>query len=175
MRLRLLGAMVVVFVLGLAAALVSYRMEVHRITSNLRASTLENQARELLDAMRVGKDGSVQVHAPADWRAVYRSPSRRFVYTVFDAAHRPLGWSANLAAPLPYIPVDSRGTLGPVELIGAGAERRAIVAARGPGGTTVLVGRGDRDRDELVDSLFEEGSEQLTVIVPFAILALVLI
>jgi two-component system sensor histidine kinase QseC len=49
------------------------------------------------------------------------------------------------------------------------------VAARGPLGSTVLVGRGDHDRDELVDSLFEEASEQLTIIVPFALLGLVLI
>ncbi|MGH8296319.1 MAG: sensor histidine kinase [Steroidobacteraceae bacterium] len=175
MRLRLLGAMVVVFVFGLVASLLAYRTEVHKITSNLRATTLENQARELLDAMRLRADGSLEVRAPADWQAVYDNPSRRFVYTVFDAAHRPLAWSANLTSPLPYIPVDSRGTLGPVEFIGAGAARRAIVAAHGPRGTTVLVGRGDNDRDQLVDSLFEEGSEQLTVIVPFALLGLALI
>jgi signal transduction histidine kinase len=117
----------------------------------------------------------VQLQVPADWREVYADPSGLFVYTVFDAAHHPLAWSANLSSPLPYIPVDSGGKLGPVEFIGAGAERRAIVAARGPQGTTLLVGRGDRDRDELVDSLFEEGSEQLTIIVPFALLGLALI
>ncbi len=175
LRLRLLGAMMAVFVLGLVVSLLAYRTEVHGITRNLHATTLENQARELLDALRVGKDGAVEVHAPADWRAAYSQPSRHFVYTVFDAAHRPFARSANLSAPLPYIPVDSHGTLGPVEFIGAGKDRVAIVAAHGPRGTTVLVGRGDMDRDELVDSLFEEGSEQLTVIVPFAILALVLI
>jgi len=167
--------MVAVFALGLVASLLAYRTEVHNITGGLRASTLENQARELLDAMRVGPDGSLAVRPPANWQAVYGDPSRRFVYTVFDAAHRPLAWSANLGSPLPYIPVDSRHRLGPVEFIGVGATRRAIVAARGPQGTTLLVGRGDHDRDELVDSLFEEGSEQLTVIVPFAILALALI
>jgi two-component system sensor histidine kinase QseC len=167
--------MVAVFVLGLGASLLAYRTEVHDITSDLRTRTLENQARELLDVMRVGTDGTVAVRAPADWQQAYRNPSRRFVYTVFDAAHHPIARSANLEAPLPYIPVDSRGPLGPVEFIGAGAARRAIIAARGPRGTTVLVGRGDRDRDELVDSLFEEGSEQLTLIVPFALLGLALI
>ncbi|HZT04047.1 MAG TPA: HAMP domain-containing sensor histidine kinase [Steroidobacteraceae bacterium] len=175
LRVRLLGAMVVVFVLGLAAALLSYRTEVHRITRDLRTRTLDNQARELLDALSVREDGAVQVHTPADWQQVYRDPSRQFVYTMFDAAHRPLAWSANLDTPLPYIPVDSHGELGPVEFIGAGAARRAIVAARGPRGATLLVGRSNMDRDELVDSLFEEGSEQLTIIVPFALLGLVLI
>ena len=175
LRLRLLGAMVAVFALGLAAALFSYGTEVHRITSDLRTRTLENQARELLEAVRVGADGTLQVRAPEDWRQVYASSSRRFVFTVFDAARRPIAWSANLSSPLPYIPVDSGGRVGPVEFIGAGAARRAIVAARGPQGATVLVGRSDMDRDELVDSLFEEGSEQLTVIVPFALLGLALI
>jgi two-component system, OmpR family, sensor histidine kinase TctE len=167
--------MVAVFVLGLAAALLSYRTEVHKITRDLRTRTLENQARELLDAVRVGNGGALEVHAPDDWQQVYGSPARQFVYTVFDVAHRPVAWSSNLTSPLPYIPVDSRGTLGPVEFLGAGTARRAIIAARGPQGTTVLVGRRDMDRDELVDSLFEEGSEQLTVIVPFVLLGLVLI
>jgi two-component system, OmpR family, sensor histidine kinase TctE len=167
--------MVAVFALGLAAAIFSYGTEVHRITSDLRTRTLENQARELLEAVRVGADGRLQVRAPEDWRQVYASSSRRFVFTVFDAARHPIAWSANLSSPLPYIPVDSGGRLGPVEFIGAGAARRAIVAARGAQGATVLVGRSDMDRDELVDSLFEEGSEQLTVIVPFALLGLALI
>ena len=175
LRLRLLGAMVVVFALGLGAAALSYRTEVYDITSDLRTRTLENQARELLESVRTGPGGALQVRPPEDWRQVYSSPSRRFVFTVFDAAHRPIAWSVNLGAPLPYVPVDSGGSLGPVEFIGAGAARRAIVAARGPLNSTVIVGRGDHDRDELVDSLFEEGSEQLTVIVPFALLGLVLI
>ncbi|MDE2449961.1 MAG: HAMP domain-containing histidine kinase [Gammaproteobacteria bacterium] len=175
LRLRLLGAMIAVFALGLGAAILSYRTEVHKITSDLRASTLENQARELLEAIRVGGNGALEVDTPADWQQVYRSPSRQFVYTVFDAAHRPLAWSANLESPLPFIPVDSTHTLGPVEFIGAGPARRAIIAARGPRGATVLVARSDMHRDALVDSLFEEGSEQLTIIAPFALLALALI
>ena len=175
LRLRLLGAMVAVFALGLGAALLSYRTEVHKITRDLREHTLENQARELLEALRVRADGSLEVRVPADWQQVYSSPAQQFVYTVFDAARRPQAWSGNLASPLPYIPVDSHGRLGPVEFIGAGAGRRAIVAAHGPRGTTVLVGRSGMQRDELVDSLFEEGSEELTVIAPFALLGLVLV
>ncbi len=175
LRLRLLGAMVAVFALGVGAAILSYRTEVYDITGDLRTRTLENQARELSQAVQVSAGGTLQVRTPEDWRQVYSSPSRHFVFTVFDAAHQPIAWSANLAAPLPYIPVDSRGGMGPVEFIGAGPERRAIVAAHGPQGSTVLVGRGDHDRDELVDSLFEEGSEQLTVIAPFALLGFVLI
>lgn len=175
LRLRLLGAMLAVFILGFGASLLAYRAEVYRITRDLRDRTLENQAHELLDGVRAGEDGSVQVSLPADWQQAYGNPSRQFVYTVFDGAHRPLAWSANLTAPLPYIPGHSHGKLGPIEFIGAGAARRAVIVARGPRHLTVLVGRSDMDPDKLVDSLFQEGSEQLTVIVPFALLALALI
>jgi signal transduction histidine kinase len=175
LMLRLLGGMVAVFALGLGAALLSYRTEVHKITRDLREHTLENQARELLEAMRVNAHGALEVRVPADWQEVYGSPSRQFVYTVFDASQQPRAWSRNLGSPLPYIPVDSHARLGPVEFIGAGASRRAVVAAHGPGGTTVLVGRSEMRRDELVDSLFEEGSEELTVVAPFALLGLVLV
>jgi two-component system, OmpR family, sensor histidine kinase TctE len=177
LRLRLLGAMLAVFVLGFGVSLLAYRTEVYKITRDLRERTLENQARELLDAIDVHDDGSLEVRLPADWQAAYGSPSRQFVYTVFDGTQHPLAWSANLATPLPYVPrrSHSHGTLGPIEFIGAGAARQAVIAARGPHHLTVLVGRGNMDPDTLVDSLFEEGSEQLTVIIPFALLGLALV
>ena len=177
LRLRLLGAMLGVFVLGFGVSILAYRTEVYKITRDLRERTLENQARELLAAIQVHDDGSLEVRLPADWRAAYGSPSRQFVYTVFDGSQRPIAWSANLATPLPYVPgrPRSRGTLGPVEFIGAGAARQAVIVARGPRQLSVLVGRGNMDPDTLVDSLFEEGSEQLTVIVPFALLGLALV
>jgi two-component system sensor histidine kinase QseC len=175
LRLRLLGAMLGVFVLGFGASLIAYRSEVYKITSDLRERTLQNQASELLDGMHAGKDGAPQVSLSADWQQAYGNPSRQFVYTVFDSAQHPLAWSANLATPLPYIPGHSHRRLGPVEFIGVGAARRAVIVARGPRHLTVLVGRSGMDPDKLVDSLFQEGSEQLTVIVPFALLALALI
>jgi two-component system sensor histidine kinase QseC len=175
LRLRLLGALLAVFVLGFGASLLAYRSEVYKITRDLRERTLENQAHELLDGVHAGEDGSLQLNLPADWQQAYGNPSKQFVYTVFDDAHRPLAWSANLAAPLPYIPGHSHRKLGPIEFIGAGAARRAVIVARGPRDLTVLVGRSGMDSDQLVDSLFQEGSEQLTVIVPFALLALALI
>jgi two-component system sensor histidine kinase QseC len=175
LRLRLLGAMLAVFVLGFGASVLAYRSEVYDITRDLRERTLENQAYELLDGMHAGEDGALQVNLPPDWQQAYGNPSKQFVYTVFDDGHRPLAWSANLTTPLPYIPGHSHRKLGPIEFIGAGAARRAVIVARGPRHLTVLVGRSGMDPDKLVDSLFQEGSEQLTVIVPFALLALALI
>lgn len=177
LRLRLLGAMLAVFVLGFGVSILAYRTEVYKITRDLRERTLENQARELLGAMHMHDDGALEVRLPPDWRAAYGSASRQFVYTVFDGSQRPVAWSANLATPLPYVPrrSHSHGTLGRVELIGAGAAREAVIVARGPRDLTVLVGRGNMDPDTLVDSLFEEGSEQLTAIIPFALLGLALV
>jgi two-component system sensor histidine kinase QseC len=169
--------MLAVFVLGFGVSILAYRTEVYKITRDLRERTLENQARDLLGAMHLHDDGSLEVRLPADWQAAYGSASRQFVYTVFDGLQRPVAWSANLATPLPYVPRRSHPhrTLGPVELIGAGAARQAVIVARGPRELTVLVGRGNVDPDTLVDSLFEEGSEQLTAIIPFALLGLALV
>ena len=167
--------MLAVFILGFGASLLAYRAEVYRITRDLHERTLENQAHELLEGMQAGPDGSLRVSLPADWTQAYGNPSKQFIYTIFDGAHRPLAWSANLTTPLPFVPGPSHRRLGPIEFIGAGAARRAVLVARGPRHLTVLVGRGDMSSDELVDSLFQEGSEQLTVIAPFALLALALI
>ncbi len=171
LRLRLLGVMFALFALGLGASFASYRLEVHDVIAGLHASTLQNQARELLDALRVDS-GGVRLRLRKDWRGVYADPSRQFTFTVFGADHRPRLWSANLRRPLPYIPVDARGPVGPVEFIGVGSDKQPIVAARGPQGYSVVVARRDMSRDTLVDSLFEEDSEHVSVLIVFAVLAL---
>ena len=172
LRLRLLGVMFALFALGLGASFVSYRLEVHNIIDGLQARTLQNQARELVEALRFAPSGAVQLHLPQDWRGVYADPSRRFTYTVFAADHRALAWSANLKHPLPYIPVDAPGPVGPVEFIGVGAGKQPIVSARTARGGSVVVARRGMSRATLVDSLFEEDSEHVSVLIVFALLAL---
>ena len=175
LRLRLLGVMFALFTLGLGASFAEYRFEVHNIIEGLHARTLQNQARELVDALRSGRDGALALRLRADWRRVYADPSRQFTFTVFGPDHRPRAWSANLPGPLPYIPVAARGAVGPVEFIGVGADKQPIVAARAPGGDTVVVARRDMSRATLVDSLFEEDTEHISVLIVFALLALGLI
>ena len=172
LRLRLLGVMFALFALGLGASFVSYRLEVHNVIAGLRASTLQNQARELIEALRFDRAGVLEVRLPKDWAKVYADPSRRFTFTVFGADHRPIATSANLPQPLPYIPVDARGPVGPVEFIGVGAAKQPIVAARAPGGLSVVVARNRMSRGTLVDSLFAEDSEHVSVLIVFAVLAL---
>lgn len=175
LRGRLLGAMLALFAFGVGASLVSYRYEVSNIIGNLRAHTLEAQARELRAAMRIGADHEIKLHLPADWRQVYSDPSRQFSYTIFNAAHRPTAWSPNLADPLSYVPVGSSGPLGSIEFSGVGADQKAVLPARGPKGYAFVVARSHLAGDALADSLVEEESEQLLVLLPVALIALGLI
>lgn len=174
LRLRLLGVMFAVFALGLAASAASFRFEVHNIIGGLEARTLQNQARNLLDALDTSS-GSLRIELPDDWRRVYADDSRQFTYTVFDREHRPIAWSPNLAHPLEFIPVDRHHKIGPVEFTGVGAARRTVAAARGPKGYVVVVARKGLSRDTLIDSLFQEDSEHVSVLIPFALLGLALI
>ncbi len=172
LRLRLLGVMFALFTLGLGASFAEYRLEVHDVIAGLDARTLQNQARELIDALRIAPAGTPRLRLPGDWQRVYADPSRQFTFTVFGADHRARLWSANLTRPLPYIPVDARAAVGPVEFIGVGSGKQPIVAARAPGGYSVVVARRDMSRATLVDSLFEEDSEHVAVLIVFAVLAL---
>lgn len=175
LRLRLLGVMFALFALGLGASFMEYRLEVGSVIGGMHERTLQNQARELVDALRFAPGDALTVRLRADWRRVYSNPSRQFTYTVFGPDHRPRAWSANLSQPLPYIPVDARGPVGPVEFIGVGADKQPIVAARAAAGNTVVVARRGMSRATLVDSLFEEDTEHISVLVVFAALALALI
>lgn len=175
LRVRLLGGMLAVFALGLAASLASYRYQVNNIVKDVRGRTLEAQARELLAALHVGPDGRIELGLSENWQQVYADPSRQFSYTIFDQAHQPIARSRNLAAPLPYVAVAGTSPLGPVEFVGVGSRRRAVLAAKSPEGYVLVIARSGSDPDILIDSLFEEDSENLLVLAPLAILAPLLI
>lgn len=175
LRGRLLGAMLAVFALGLAASLISYRFEVHNLVEDLHARTIQAQARELLSTLQVQEDGRISFELPADWQKVYDDPSQQFAYTLYDRGHQPIAQSPNLNAPLPYVGLPSSQPYSRIDFSGVGSHQRAILAARAPGGDVLVVARGDLTRDTLVDSLFEEDSEHLLVLVPFALAALALI
>ncbi|MGH8328622.1 MAG: hypothetical protein ACRET2_17880, partial [Steroidobacteraceae bacterium] len=154
------------------ASLAAYRLEVGKLDGALRTRTLQEQAREFLAGMRVHNDGTVEFDVPSAWRQAYADASGRFAYTLYDAARHPIAFSPNLIAPLPFSAVPSGKPYAPIGFIGAGPKQRAVIAARAPKGYVLVVARRDIGRKTLVDSLFEEASEQLLVLVPFAILAL---
>lgn len=178
LRGRLLGAMIAVFALGLAASLASYRFEFHNIVSDLRQRTLQAQARVLAGAIHRRADGRLELALPDDWRAAYADPSRTFDYAIYDASsQQPIAWSPNLASSPPLPAAALRGPEGAerLALVGAGRAERAVLATRAPGGYILVVSRGDLSRDTLIDSLFEESGEHLAVLAPVALLALGLI
>lgn len=174
LRWRLLGPMVVLFGLGVAVSLLAYRGEVSRLGGDLWNGTLQEQAQEFVSGLNSRTDGSTQIDLPPSWRSAYSDPRGDFSYTLFDAAGRPVARSSNLNGPLPFSPVAIGQAFSPIHIIGVGRDRLAIVATRTPDGGVVVVARRDVGREKLVDSLFQEGYEQLLLLVPFCALALVL-
>ncbi len=78
LRWRLMAAMLIVLGLGFgASALFSYG-ETYGTLKELRKRTLQDQARELVEAMRFTRDGRVEVALPQDWENAYRSPDQSF-------------------------------------------------------------------------------------------------
>ena len=174
LRQRLLAAMVLLFGLGVATSLVSYFSEVGRLSGNLWNDTLQEQAREFLYGLHMRADGAAQIDLSPAWKNAYADPKGDFAYTLFDAAGRPLARSPNLATPLPLVPVPQDKIFAPIVLAGVGPDRRAVIATRTPDGGVLIVARRDIGRKKLVDSLFQEASEQLLVLVPFAAVAVIL-
>jgi len=175
LRYRLLGALLAVFAVGLIAALASYRFAVHNLVADLRARSLQAQARAVIAALHVNGDGRVSLSLPPDWARAYGDPSQQFSYTLFDAAGAPLTSSANLSAPLPDMAATVGGGVGHVVLFGAAPHQQVVLTTAAPAGRWLTVARRDIASDTLVDSLFEEGSEHLLVLAPIALLALGLI
>lgn len=175
LRWRLLGAMALVFALGVLASLMSYRHEVRSHGNDLRNRTLQEQVRELLVALHVDVDGLPHAGLAPDWQQAYADPSGAFAYTLFDRSGRSVARSANLPMPLPDLTVSEGRAFSPIALVGVGAAERAVIAERAPAGDVLVVARRQADFNRLIDSLFQEDSEQLFVLVPFAILALGLI
>ncbi|MGH6988715.1 MAG: sensor histidine kinase [Stellaceae bacterium] len=175
LRGRLLVVMTAIFTLGVGATLVSYRLEVHGLVRDIRLQTIQAQADAVLKAIEPRPDGTVAMALPPDWRKAYGDPSRLYAYTVFDPAGQPVARSPNLAKPLAAVALSPSRSLVPLRFVGVGRDERAVIAMRGNDGYVAVVSRGDFDRDALADSLFAEDWEQVLILVPFALLALVLI
>lgn len=172
LRGRLLIAMTAIFAFGVLAAFVSYRLEVRGLVRDIHTRTLQAQAGAVLSGIHDRPGGGIGVQLPPDWQKAYADPSRLYSYTIFDASGRAVAWSSNLDAPLAGVPIDSRQSATPIEFIGVGNNRRAALTMRDAHGWTVEVARGDLSHDTLADSLFAEDSEQIFILVPFALLGI---
>ena len=175
LRWRILGVMALVFALGVAAALISYRHEVRSHGRDLRSRTLQEQARELAAVLRVTADGKVRFLLPPAAQLAYADPASGFAYTLYDRSGAAVAQSPNLHAPLPDLAVPAGADFAPITLAGAGAAQKAVIALRLKDGRVLVAGRREADFKRLVDSLFQEHSEELLILAPFALLALGLI
>ena len=167
LRWRLMAAMLIVLGLGLGASAIFSHIEAYSTLKELRKRTLQDQAQELLSALRIGSDGSVEVTLPAEWQNAYQRPDRSFAYSIYDADGRVVALSPNLASPLPLIGSDPLQIPGPESL--------AVLAMNAPEGRTVVVGRAHPDQEALAESLIEENFEHLFVVVPFILMSLPLL
>ena len=172
LRGRLLGAMILIFAMGILAAFISYGLEINKRVRDLRAVTLRQQTRVLLAGLDVQSDGSVQLRISPAWRQAYADASGQFEYTIYDPGNHAVLLSPNLSEPLPFLAVPDGSAYAPIDLIGNRPEEQALTAVRAPRGYLLVVAHRDIGRKTLVDSLFEEASEQLLVLWPFAVLAL---
>lgn len=174
LRARLLGAMILIFAAGVIASFVSYGIEINKRVRDLQATTLQQQARTLLGGIDIAADGNVRLNLPPAWRQVYADRSGRFAYTLYDPSGHVASLSANLDAPLPFQAIPKSATYAPVGFIANQPDEQAVMAARAPQGYVLVVAHRGIGTKTLVDSLFEEASEQLLVLWPFAVLALAL-
>ena len=175
LRWRILGVMALVFAFGVAAALISYRQEVRSHGKDLRDRTLQEQARELVAALRVSADGKVDFLLRPSAQRAYADPDSGFAYTLYDRSGAAVAQSPNLNAPLPRLAIPAGAKVAPITLVGAGKAQKAVIALSLKEGRVLVAGRREADFKGLVDSLFQEDSEELLVLAPFALLALGLI
>lgn len=173
LRSRLLLAMLSIFALGVLATLVSYHVEVNGFVRDIEAKTLQTQASDLLNAVRKSADGQISVDLPKEWKHAYENPTKQFAFTILDLQGRPLLRSSNLEHPLPALAWNATGDEMPIAYVGAGADRRVALQMRAKTGIVAVVSRGDISPDALADSLFQEEAEQVLVLVPFVLLAVV--
>jgi two-component system sensor histidine kinase TctE len=173
---RLALAMAFIFVLGVAAAVIFYYVEVAAAGHDLRERSLRGQARDVLNGLQFNEAGKPTIELPTDWAQVYAQRDSGFSFTLFDPQGVAVALSPNLAAPLARLELPGSGDFSAMRFAGVGAGQRAVLAARAPRGHVLVVDRVQPDMEMLVESLLlEESFEQFIVFVPFLIGSLLLI
>lgn len=164
------------FGLGIIAASSYFYFDTHGTYEAVRARTLQQQARELLEAGPPSADGKRAAKVPTGWIDDYARPESGFQFAYYDARGRVLATSANLAnrPPIPLTDAPPAGQVsGRVHFVGPKAVPSLTV--RAPGGNMLLVvSRADPDAEALAESLFEERVEPIYVALPFGVAALIL-
>ncbi len=177
LRVRLILILFTTFLVGMAAAVLFFYWEAIGTQAGLRERSLQEQARELLDAVparhwRTGGFTPALPRIPA-----YAHPDTAYGYTLYDPRGVVRAISPNRVGkgPLPLTQIPRQNEkFGPVFFVGP--TRTAAITTRAPGNSFFLVvSRDDPDPKTLAESLIEQDATPLIVLTPFVLLALALI
>lgn len=176
LRRRLQFALLSLFACGIVAASSYFYFDTHGTYEAVRERTLQQQARELLNAGPPSGKGAAAVNVPPGWADDYTSPASGFAFTYYDAEGHVVATSANLdgRAPLPLTDAPRSGRqFGRIHFLGPHAVPALTVRASGKS-ALLVVARADPKAEALAESLFEERVEPIYVALPFGIAALLL-
>lgn len=160
------------FFLGIAIASVYFYIDTHTSRGQLNERTLQAQAQVLVDGLdqaRSLRDAQI----PADWANAYRQPGGDFAYTIYDARGNQVGKSSSLQEqtflPLMRAP-PGRSVFGSVIMLGPDATPTLTARVRSKN-LFVVVRRRNMNDDAIAESISEEESEPLVLLIPFAVFA----
>ena len=154
LRYRLLMALIFMYGFGGAASLTIVWSSIDSARFAIEETTLSAQAKALLAGLQLDGSGrGVTLTIPAHWRGAYREPGGAY-FTLFDPEGHPVAKSANLSAPLSFVPP------GPGETVSAlrieGPQQDIAVSAVGQHGYILAVARSNPGRFETLKPDFIE-------------------
>ena len=177
LRARLTVILFVTFCAGLLAAFAFFYWEAIGTQSALQERSLQEQARELLGDVQLDRRGEPGIAQLGSLDATYGRAGSGFAYTLFDRTGAVKATSSSRAGngPLPLIQLPSAHTqFGPVFFVGP--SRTAAMTARAFDGSFFLVvSRDNPDPQALAGSLIEQDATPLLILIPFVLIAFVLI
>ena len=162
------------FVVTAAALLLAVGMVLRDASSpeeTVDASTMTEQAGVLRQSLRFDATGRyARLDTPSAWRRAYGAPGLA-VFTLYDAAGRPVARSANLKAPLARIGLPA--VAGRLQVLYPGEYLALAVPA--PHGHQLIVGRTLPDADTQDASPLDDMMEQLPPLAALALAALLIV
>ena len=155
LRFRLLIGLLCIFGLGAVAMLMLVRLNSVSAHIAVEEKSLETQARDLLETMRIDAGGRLAaLPTPRTWRAAYLQPGAAY-FTLYDPQGRAVARSANLQAPLPAHPPALGQAFGPLRI--EGPSQDITLNARGPRGFELVVARSHPGQfDEVQPDVLED-------------------
>lgn len=175
LSLRLGLSLLAVFAIGIIAAASFFYLDTHGNFEGVQARTLQEQGRELIRGFRIGPDGAPELRISATWQEVYERPESGYYYTIYDRQGRAIATSPNLRgrAPLPLTDGPPVGTtFGDLHFLGPNAA--PALTARLQTGHFLVLAREAPDAEALAESLAEERTEPLLILLPFGVIAMIL-